>query len=100
MGDINPRSRNRTALDQFALIWADRPAFPPEQSLGQAIEFANTIVEKRGRIGDADFRAVIDAGYTPGQAAEIVAHVALNVFTNYFNNVAGTEIDFPKVTVS
>lgn len=65
-----------------------------------AIKFANTIVEKRGRISDADFQAVIDAGYTPGQAAEIVAHVALNVFTNYFNNVAGTEIDFPKVTVS
>ncbi|MGH6954234.1 MAG: carboxymuconolactone decarboxylase family protein, partial [Alphaproteobacteria bacterium] len=27
----------------------------------------------------------------------IVANVALNVFTNYFNMVAGTEVDFPKV---
>jgi hypothetical protein len=25
-----------------------------------------------------------------------VAHVALNVFTNYFNNVAETDVDFPK----
>jgi AhpD family alkylhydroperoxidase len=64
-----------------------------------ALKFANMIVEKRGRISDADFRAVTDAGFTPGEAGEIVAHVALNVFTNYFNNVAVTEIDFPKVTV-
>lgn len=29
--------------------------------------------------------------------AEVVANVALNVFTNYFNHVAETDIDFPKV---
>jgi alkylhydroperoxidase family enzyme len=28
---------------------------------------------------------------------EYVAHVALNVFTNYFNLTAGTEIDFPRI---
>jgi len=28
---------------------------------------------------------------------EVVAHVALNIFTNYFNHIAGTEIDFPRV---
>ncbi len=55
------------------------------------------VVDKRGRISDADFAALTQAGFTPGQAGEIVAHVALNVFTNYFNNVAATEIDFPKV---
>ena len=35
------------------------------------------------------------AGYTDGQVGEIVANVALNLFTNYFNHVAGTELDFP-----
>ena len=35
------------------------------------------------------------AGYDDGQIAEIVANVALNLFTNYFNHVAGTEVDFP-----
>lgn len=64
-----------------------------------ALKFANVIAEKRGRINDANFKAVTDAGFTPGEAGEIVAHVALNVFTNYFNNVAATEIDFPVVTV-
>jgi hypothetical protein len=32
-----------------------------------------------------------------GEIVEIVAHVALNVFTNYVNKVADTEIDFPVV---
>jgi hypothetical protein len=38
---------------------------------------------------------VREAGYGDAEIAEVVAHVALNIFTNYFNNVAGTAIDFP-----
>ena len=60
-----------------------------------ALRFATAVVEKRGRIDDADFKAVTDAGFTPGEVTEIVAHVVRNIFTNYFNNVAGTEIDSP-----
>ena len=36
-------------------------------------------------------------GFTDGQIAELTGLVALNVFTNFFNHVAGTEIDFPRV---
>jgi len=60
-----------------------------------ALRFATAVVEKRGRIDDADFKAVTDAGFTPGEVTEIVAHVVVNIFTNYFNNVAKTEIDSP-----
>jgi alkylhydroperoxidase family enzyme len=38
------------------------------------------------------------AGFSEGEIAEILAHVALNVFTNYFNVAADVEIDFPKVS--
>jgi uncharacterized peroxidase-related enzyme len=65
-----------------------------------ALKFAKVLVEKRGQITDADFQAVRDAGFTEGEVGEIVAHVAINTFTNYFNNVAKTDIDFPKVSVS
>jgi hypothetical protein len=41
-------------------------------------------------------RCAPPASATP-KIAEIVATVALNIFTNYFNHVAGTEIDFPEV---
>jgi alkylhydroperoxidase family enzyme len=35
------------------------------------------------------------AGYSDAQILEIVLHVALNTLTNYVNEVAGTEVDFP-----
>ena len=41
--------------------------------------------------------AVRAAGYSDAQIVEIVMHVALNTWTNYLNEVAGTEIDFPAV---
>ena len=41
--------------------------------------------------------AVRDAGYDDAQIIEIVQHVALNTWTNYLNEVAQTEIDFPTV---
>jgi uncharacterized peroxidase-related enzyme len=62
-----------------------------------ALQFALKIVKSRGRVAPADVQAVHAAGYTDGEVAEIVGAVALNIFTNYFNNVAGTDIDFPVV---
>ncbi|MDA7978041.1 MAG: carboxymuconolactone decarboxylase family protein [Pirellulales bacterium] len=59
------------------------------------LEFARKIVTERGVVSDADFQQVRNAGYDDGEIAEIVANVALNVFTNYFNHVAETEVDFP-----
>ena len=60
------------------------------------LRFARTVLEKRGVVEDADIATVREAGYGDAELAEVVAHVGLNVFTNYFNNVAGTTIDFPK----
>ncbi|MFO0967174.1 MAG: hypothetical protein U0793_16540 [Gemmataceae bacterium] len=47
-------------------------------------------------VRNADVAAVRAAGYGDAEIAEVVAHVGLNVFTNYFNNVARTPLDFPK----
>lgn len=72
----------------------------PDAKTAAALRFAQILVEKHGQISDADFQAVRAAGFSEGEIGEIVAHVAINVFTNYFNNVAKTEIDFPLVNVS
>jgi len=48
-------------------------------------------------VSDSDVRAVRSAGYTDGQIAEIVAVVALNIFTNFINRAFDVEIDFPRV---
>ncbi|MEL0106836.1 MAG: carboxymuconolactone decarboxylase family protein [Rhodospirillales bacterium] len=62
-----------------------------------ALKFAKTVVEKRGFVTDQELQQVRDAGYDDGEVVEIIAHVAHNIFTNYFNHIAGTEIDFPVV---
>lgn len=65
-----------------------------------ALVFVQAILAKRGKVSDAELTAVKAAGYSEGQVLEIVASVALNIFTNYFNNVVDTEIDFPRVNTS
>jgi uncharacterized peroxidase-related enzyme len=62
-----------------------------------ALAFARKLVQDRGIVADAELERVRQAGYSDGEISEIVANVALNLFTNYFNHVAGTEVDFPAV---
>lgn len=67
------------------------------EAKGPALEFARRVVANHGRMTDADFEAIRQAGFSDSDIAEIIAHVALNIFTNYFNTAAQVEIDFPKV---
>jgi uncharacterized peroxidase-related enzyme len=60
------------------------------------IRFARKVVDERGQVSDADLAEVRAAGLNDGAIAEVVANVALNIFTNYFNHVADTDIDFPR----
>jgi len=62
-----------------------------------ALDFAAAVVSERGRVTDAQLQAVRAAGYGEAEVVEIVAVVAANIFTNYFNHIAGTVIDFPVV---
>ena len=62
-----------------------------------AIHFALAVVAARGGVTDAELERVRGAGFGDAEIAEIVAHVALNVLTNYLNRAAATEIDFPPV---
>lgn len=93
-----------TALGKLAGLTEEqtleaRLATSEDEKTAAALKFAKVVIEKRGKVSDTDLSSVRDAGYTDGNIAEIVAHVALNIFTNYFNEVAQTEIDFPKVDV-
>jgi len=62
-----------------------------------ALQFALTVVDTRGQVSDTDLRALRAAGFDDQGAMEIVAHVALNLFTNYVNIVFGVPVDFPAV---
>jgi uncharacterized peroxidase-related enzyme len=65
-----------------------------------ALRFARAVAENRGRLGDEELQRVRDAGFSDAEIVEIIAHVGMNLFTNFFNNLAGTEVDFPRVNTS
>lgn len=68
------------------------------QGQGSAVAaLTHQVLRARGQISDGELAAARDAGLSDAQIAEVVAAVALNVLTNYFNNLAGTAIDFPRV---
>jgi uncharacterized peroxidase-related enzyme len=60
-----------------------------------ATHFARQVTQSRGKVSDTDLAAVRAAGYTDRQIVEIVALSAQFLMTNFLNNVADTEIDFP-----
>lgn len=61
---------------------------------------ARTLAEQRGHATDADLKAARDAGLTDAQIVEVVGAVAINVLTNFMNNLAHTDIDFPTVALA
>ena len=62
-----------------------------------ALRFALKLVDARGQVEAADVQAVRDAGFDDEQVVEILAHVALNLFTNYVNVAFDVPVDFPPV---
>ncbi len=64
-----------------------------------ALTFARELVERQGLVGEEAIAAVRAAGFSDGEIAEIIANVAVNIFTNYFNNAAAVDVDFPKVAL-
>jgi uncharacterized peroxidase-related enzyme len=84
----------KLADDELDAARDGRSADPKVQAL---LQFTQAVVANRGRVEDADLARFFAAGYGPDAVIEVVANVALNVFTNYVNNIARTTVDFPHV---
>lgn len=61
------------------------------------LAFALQVANSRATVSDQDLTAARQAGLDDGLIVEIIAHVTLNVLTNYLNKVAETDIDFPVI---
>lgn len=61
------------------------------------LKLARSIVVRRGEIPSEELDEARAAGLSQGDIIETVANVALNIFSNYVNHIAGTVIDFPEV---
>lgn len=57
--------------------------------------FTIALRERQGFVTDDELAAFKAAGYTDGHVAEVIACYALNIYTNYFNHVNDTAVDFP-----
>lgn len=64
-----------------------------------AVTLARTLIAKQGKVADADVQQARAGGLDDGEIAEVVANVALNLYTNFFNHLNQTDVDFPKVAL-
>lgn len=64
-----------------------------------ALVFALKVVSDRAQVTATDIAALRTAGFTDEHVVEILAHVALNLFTNYTNLALNVPVDFPKVAL-
>jgi len=80
-----------------AEINAARNAHSSDGKIDAALQFARRVASEHGRVSDGDLATLRAAGFDDASVIEIVLNVALNVLTNYVNNVARTDIDFPVV---
>jgi len=71
-------------------------AIEGDPKLDALARFAKTLHEKKGWVDDEDVEKFKSAGYADAHIAEAIAVYALAVYTNYFNHVAQSELDFPQ----
>jgi len=90
-------AKNVAKLDD-AEITASRSGASNDPRLDAAVRFASEIARLRGHITEQLLAEAKDSGWSDADLIEIVQHVALNTWTNYFNEVFQTNIDFPVVT--
>ena len=63
-----------------------------------ALHIRPAVAGRQDQVSDENVQAVRKAGVNDAEVAEIIAHVAINIFTNYFNIATQVDIDFPKVS--
>lgn len=78
------------------LILKARKGESPDPKTQAILQFVKSAVEKRGNVSDQEVAKLKAAGVSEAEIAEIVMLITVNIFTNYFNLIAGTPVDFPE----
>lgn len=81
-------------IDEMSAAQAGHSSDPKTAA---ALRFAINVVKHRAKVDAGDVAALREAGFSDGQVMEIMAHVALNLFTNYVNVAFDVPVDFPAV---
>lgn len=89
----------KAGLDGAEML-ANRQGRSADAKAEAALTFARALVEHTGDVTAAEVEAVRAAGHSDAEIVEIIAHVALNIFTNLIGKATKVEIDFPKVALA
>lgn len=74
-----------------------RAGFSHDPRENAALHFARKLVELRGAVADEDVRRLREEGFADAEVVELVALVALNLFTNTVGRSLRPDVDFPLV---
>ncbi len=83
--------------EEMAESQAGRSADPRTEA---ALQFAIKVVETRAGVTADDVEVLRASGFDDGEVVEIIAHIALNLFTNYINVALNVPVDFPGVKLT
>ncbi len=78
-------------------ILAARVGTSSDERAMAALAFARKLVANQGRVAPDDIAQARALSLGDAEIVEIIAVVAINLFSNYLNLAADTEIDFPPV---
>lgn len=78
-------------------IESSRNALNPNKKVAAALKFAQSLTMNRGQIEDNEISHLRSAGYSEEEIIEIIGHVILSIFANYFTEVSQTPIGFPRI---
>jgi len=78
-------------------LMAARNATSSDKKIDRALKFARAVIMTRGKVRDKDVENMKKAGYRDSDIIEIIAHISMNILTNFFAEVAQTPVGFPKV---
>lgn len=76
-----------------------RRAESDDAHVAALLQLSNTIAENAGDVNDVELKTAREAGVTDEEIGEVVANLALNILTNYFNVLANVENDWPVVSL-
>jgi AhpD family alkylhydroperoxidase len=76
-----------------------RRAGSSDEHVAALLKLSNVIAENAGDLDDVDLKTAYEAGVTDEEIGEIVANLALNIMTNYFNVSAHVANDWPVIAL-
>ncbi|MGE3597134.1 MAG: carboxymuconolactone decarboxylase family protein [Dehalococcoidia bacterium] len=84
----------KAGLSDAEVIGARRGS-SQQPKLNALVKFVGASLQPQARVSDDQLNAVRAAGYTDTQITEVLLVIAQTVFTNLFNRVHQTKLDFP-----